>query len=470
MPCCLVLSQVEAHHIVERDVRAGFAAASRAVDVLSEDKVTTAFAVELGTIVQGISLFLKVVNTITGIVSDFAPPATDASDSFKEEVKTEFLTLNTKLDRLTNVVDDLGPLIEWVEAKSRFDEYTSKIDTHRRELAELANSSAEAIKAEDIIRHYDNGYDHSGTHLMGTLLGSGTQRSILDLYADHVDNHRAKMLRLMQVGLKYVLAASELETAVLKLRLQKTDEYSEAVKDSHIEDETAIWIHDLQILEARMKAIDDALVVRVDRALTSPEPIQDIQNVANVHPGLNSRDFVMTLFNTLARKYYWRKWLVAAHDRANKVGSRTLSAGQAGGVWETQGNSGNRVLVVANRPQDSTFNPVAFTRYLRSYKSSRSEEDHDRPWYCLNCRWFGGCCADSECHQKPKDHSGLVWSEIERSLGCHWDGGEHCPTGLVVKQCLDLEVRASPGSLATQSQVHRCDSGRCSMFQTLLFG
>ena len=273
----------------------------------SKGKNVEKFARQLGKIAAGASKFLSGVASIISFVLMFLP---SEAEMLHKELLQRFDKIDVKLESISNKLEHLPKTIKWVNVKQKYNDHVHSIKIFQRKLGQLANSESKEAKRQDILRTYYGSYDAAGERLFELFMGT----TIIDDYFNYTKWDRTAVLEFMASSLQYLIAAGEIEIAILQLKNVKTDynpPITEQEKKTRIQGEIKYMTDRVNKVEQKMAKWDkwaSTDYVVVERSHKDVSEFMTAQSVLG-NP-LDTQELINTIKGNLERKYFWRKWAV----------------------------------------------------------------------------------------------------------------------------------------------------------------
>ena len=297
---------------------------------LFEKKEFTKSLIEIS---KSVGPYLGVIGPFVGLVMNFIPSESEELVFMKNMMKQ----IDNRFDRLDSRFNEVERLINWNAVKVNFGQIEQKILAMSKELQFIYEISKSGVKNRKtmFVNYYNSDFQNSGTKLYHALvLKHGTFQVKLGTSVMRYTKNDRKLTQGFLLGImKLLLQAAKIELAYYQMKG---------------------FVHNVVFMrkkwEKRFKKVKSNFEA-IDRSVKKKYHVQagiDTTNLAIRKKWMSNKRFAKALFEMLAKKYYWRHWIVLIYN--DIWGWQNHCVSTCGGhiKFRTQG----RNIVIASRDQN----------------------------------------------------------------------------------------------------------------------
>jgi hypothetical protein len=297
---------------------------------LFENKEFTKSLIEIS---KSVGPYLGVIGPFVGLVMNFIPSESEELAFMKNMMKQ----IDNRFDRLDSRFNEVERLINWNAVKVNFGQIEQKILAMSKELHFIYEISKSGVKNRKTIfvNHYNSDFQNSGTKLYNALINTrGTFQVNLGTSVMRYTKNDRKLTQGFLLGImKLLLQAAKIELAYYQMQG---------------------FVHNVVFMrkkwEKRIKAVKSNFEA-IDRSVKYKYHVQagiDTTELAVKKKWMSNKRFAKALYKMLAKKFYWREWIVLIYNEIWGWKNHCVSACGGHVKFRTQG----RNIVIASRDQN----------------------------------------------------------------------------------------------------------------------
>ncbi|XP_076117710.1 uncharacterized protein LOC143085319 [Mytilus galloprovincialis] len=256
----------------------------------------------LSNLAKNVAPFLGVIGPLVSFIAGFFNKPGPSAELLA--IQRLAKDIDRRFDKVDSQFAEVKGLIQWNTVKVQYSDLEQKINAVYRKYREMYSAPTIALAGEKdlFITNYESDFQNSGIKLyegvlnVGNVFGDGLLIPCMKftLY------DRKKCGTFSSGILKLLLRAAEVELAYLQVKgLSKNVPYH-----------TSQWKSRLYQIRSVMSHADSTIANKYH-----DQSGADIDKYALDHStnNMNNHDFANNLYSFLAKKYYWRDWLVIAY-------------------------------------------------------------------------------------------------------------------------------------------------------------
>lgn len=291
--CCSPIATIDTSHITDSLSLAndlgGF--------IESQDFSKTA-----SKLISSVSPYLGVIGSVLSFAFSFLPSGPSAE---LLAIQKLYKDVTLRFDKIDHQFSAITREIKWGSIEAHFGDYESTIHTISQTYQQLvaSRSKTEFNSRKYLFTQAFRSYQKAGEKIYDGIVGQSNlfNGPIFDEAVDHVKWDRKKAQEFMLGVTKLLINAAGIEVAYYHL----TNHHDSAKFIQHD------WQVKLETIKSKMNAIDHKLTTQYGHQLSTDVDI-DIAN----HNSLSNCDLAHEVYTTIAKKYYWRSWIVTVTDHS----------------------------------------------------------------------------------------------------------------------------------------------------------
>ncbi|XP_071177266.1 uncharacterized protein [Mytilus edulis] len=302
------------------------------------------FGQSLSKIGSSVGPYLGALASVVGVIMAFIPSESAELAFMKNMMKN----IDNRLDQVDNRFNDIERLINWNVVRVNFWQIQQKINVASDEFQHIYTVPEAAFRnrTQLFIDSYDSDYQNSGKKLYDAIVNNqnifqdnlGTSIMLYTKY-----DRRKTQIFLLGV-MKLLLKAVTVELGFLQIK-----QYNRNVDYMKSQ-----WQIRIQQVRRKFEDFDQQCVSNYQS-----QSGKDIDEYSPQHSWQSNSQFATGLFRLLAKKYYWRDWIVIAYNPIRGSGTHYVKV--RGGHIKFRKNGRN--IVVASVDENHPVMNLAYARW-----------------------------------------------------------------------------------------------------------
>jgi hypothetical protein len=283
------------------------------------------------------SSYLGVVGPVLGFIFGlFDNPGPSAE---LQAIDKLYKDVTLRFDHVDHQFSDVKRQINWASVELQYGEYESKIHAVGAKYKDLVQSRSKAdynARKQLFLDNYQQDFTNSAEKLYEGVVNE--HRTFhTDLFDSAIQNFkwdRKKTQNFMLGVSKLLMFGASIELAYYQLKYPSQENFYRQQ-----------WQVKFEHFKSKLTSTDNKLATQFGSQLAA-----DVDQYIVKHAHSSNCDITNPLYDVIAKKYYWRNWLVVVSDHSTD--SEKYAVHTCGGVYGLQNNNHGKNVVVASVPQN----------------------------------------------------------------------------------------------------------------------
>ena len=241
--------------------------------------------------------WMAAIELVFDFVGSFFP---DTEELILEEIIRGFKQVNARLDIIINELGEIKKLIKWKDMEVRFGDIEARIRLLDSTLKDTLRSPNRKDGVNQFISIFNSQYQSAGFFLYDSVAKNDQvfSKNLLSAAMKFSDNTRKQTQKFSKGLLGLLLKAVNVEIGAEKFKRLNTGR-------------KVIWQDRMKECRRAMQAADKALETE---GWKNQMKVDSDRTGYSLREEKNHWTFCWKLYDFLAEKYYWRKWMVLAYN------------------------------------------------------------------------------------------------------------------------------------------------------------
>ena len=252
-------------------------------------------------LISSVSPYLGVLGSVLSFAFSFLPSGPSAE---LLAIQKLYHDVSVRFDRIDHQFALVTQEMKWVSIEAHYGDYESTIHTIGHAYQQLTNSKskteyhARKILFNDAFRSYNK----AGEKIYDGIMGQSNlfNAPIFDEAITHLQWDRKKTQEFMLGVTKLLINAAAIEIAHYEIASPSTASF---IRHD--------WLVKFEHLKTTMLRVDHKIATQFGQQVPT-----DVDVYLSHHEHDSNCDVTNKLYDTLAKKYYWRNWLVVTTDHS----------------------------------------------------------------------------------------------------------------------------------------------------------
>ncbi|XP_055998261.1 uncharacterized protein LOC130047391 isoform X2 [Ostrea edulis] len=282
------------------------------------------------------SSYLGILGPVLGFVFSFFDTGPSAE---LLAIQKLYKDVTLRFDRVDHQFSDVKRQINWASVELQYGEYESKIHAVGEKYKDLVLSSTKndyTARKQLFLDNFQQDFTNSAEKLYDGVMNEHRtfHKDLFDSAIENFKWDRKKTQSFMLGVSKLLMFGASIELAYYQLKYPSQESYYRQQ-----------WQVKFEHFKSKLTSTDHKLETQFGGQLA-----KDVDQYIVNHAHSSNCDITNPLYDVIAKKYYWRNWLVVVSDHSTDSEKYTVHT--CGGIYGLQNNNHGKNVVVASVPQN----------------------------------------------------------------------------------------------------------------------